>query len=93
MSGRVLVLFRGFFRGHPAVISGGEGHLLEDMTPRQGERDRMLSSLEDLSALAEELRALVGEVQPGGGLSTESDVLALARDVLHRVIGLEVDLG
>lgn len=51
-------------------------------------------ALADLAALAEDLRALVGELPPaGGGLATEADVLDLARDVLHRVIGLEVELG
>lgn len=47
----------------------------------------------DLGALVEDLRELVGELPGSGRLSSEEDVLTLGRDVLHRVIGLEVELG
>lgn len=53
----------------------------------------MLSCTSDLTALAEDMRGLLGEVASGSALSSDDDMLALARDVLHRVIGLEVDLG
>lgn len=49
--------------------------------------------ISDLRELVEDMRALVGELPGSGRLSSEDDVLVLARDVLHRVIGLEVELG
>ena len=48
----------------------------------------------DVAALARDLRTLLGEAPRGAsGLQGEEAVLDLARDLLRRVLGLEVELG
>lgn len=48
----------------------------------------------DVAALARDLRTLLGEVpREASGLQDEGAVLDLARDLLRRVLGLEVELG